>query len=162
MTEEKAGWLTAGFSRAGGGALTPDPRPLIPGSYLFFAAFFLAVFLVFALTAFFFFAAFGFGIAFGLHSRDRVVARRPQLSQKYFSSSRLGKQTCLGSDAVLPQNSQVANVKSSAFAGLQRCPFLVVLFPQVVHTWSWAVDALAMISSFLTLVREIAFRPEVN
>jgi hypothetical protein len=152
------------FDRDPGGGEGADPSPPVPNyRYLFFATFFFAVFLVLALTAFFFGAAFlalapvaafffgaafGFGIAFGLQSRDRVVARRPQASQKYFSSSRLGKQTCRGSDAVFPQNSQTAIDKSSAFAGLQRCPFWVVLFPQVVQTWSWEVDALAMIPSF--------------
>ena len=130
----------------------PTPEP---SHFLFFlAAFFLVAFLaadvlVFALAAAFFFgAALGLGMDFGLHSKDRVVARRPQLSQKYFSSSRLGKQTCRGSDAVCPQNSQTAKVVSSNVAGLHRCPFWVVVFPQVVHMWSREVDAFAMIPSF--------------
>ncbi len=107
---------------ATGGALTADPCHL-----LFFVAFFFAVLLGLVLAAtffgaaflafvpaaaFFLGAAFGLGIAFGVQSRDRVVARRPQLSQKYFSSSRLGKQTCRGSDAACPQNSQTAIDKS--------------------------------------------------
>jgi len=69
---------------------TPDPWLYL----FFFAAFFLVVFfatffvLVFAVA--FFFAALGLGMDFGLQSRDRVVARRPQLSQKYFNSIRFG------------------------------------------------------------------------
>lgn len=161
-----------------GPGVSPDPCLYLPFFVFvtfFFAVFFGAAFLVLApAAAFFFGAAVALGIAFGLQSSDRVVARRPQLSQKYFSSSRLGKQTCLGSDAVFPQNSQAANDKSLAFAGRQRCPFWVVLFPQVVQTWSWEVDALAMIRSFyvcfefgecpcfLTVVQEIAFRLEVS
>jgi hypothetical protein len=51
-------------------------------SSLLCAYFFLAALLAAPLPAFLAAAAFGLGIVFGLHSRERVVATLPQLSQK--------------------------------------------------------------------------------
>jgi len=117
--------------------------------YLFFFALGLAFFFVLAdfglALALGFALGLGFGIALGLHSRDRVVASLPQSSQKQDNSTRFGKQTCLGSEEVWPQNSQTANDASSILLGVQRCPFRVVVFPQVVHTCMRDPVALAMI-----------------
>jgi len=70
--------------------------PALGAAAFFLGAFFLAAFFLPA-------GAVALGMARGLQTSERVVASLPQVSQKYFSSTCLGKQICRGLSSAFPQ-----------------------------------------------------------